>query len=199
MEILNLNQKNLPKIIKRLTKSLKQANVIVCPTDTVYGLIADATNKKAVKKLFKIKKRDFKKPVPIFVKDIEMAKKLAFVNKEQEKFLKKAWPGKVTAVLKLKIVNSKLKIYGIEKKTIALRIPKYKFIQELLKRVNRPLTGTSANISGKPASTKIKEVISQFRKEKLQPDLIINAGNLKKNKPSTVIDLTLTPPTILRE
>lgn len=198
-EILKLNSETWRDTIKKSIEALKNGKILVCPTDTVYGLIADATNKKAVKKLFKIKKRDFKKAVPIFVKDIEMAKKLAFVNKEQEKFLKKAWPGKVTAVLKLKIINSKLKIYGIAKKTIALRIPKYKFIQELLKRVNRPLTGTSANISGKPASTKIKEVISQFKKEKLQPDLIINAGNLKKNKPSTVIDLTLTPPTILRE
>jgi L-threonylcarbamoyladenylate synthase len=185
--------------LKTAVDAIKRGRVLVCPTDTVYGLVCDATNKKAVEKLFKIKKRNLKKPVPIFVQDIKAAKKLVYIDEKQEKFLKKVWPGKVTAVLnKLKVKSEKLKVYGVDKKTIGLRIPKYKFILELLKRTNKPLTGTSANISGKPASTKIKEVIKQFENQKYQPDLIISAGNLPKSRPSKVVDLTGQKMIILR-
>lgn len=194
------------KIVNQAVQELKKGKVIICPTDTVYGLIADATNKKAVEKIFKIKKRPKKKPLPIFVKDIKMAKKLAEIDRNQEKFLKKVWPGKITVVLKLKIKNYfkiknlKFKIYGIDRDTIALRAPKYKLVLNLIKKLNRPLIGTSANISGKPPSTKIKEVLEQFtlRRAEGQPDLIISAGNLPKSKPSKVIDLRTSPPKILR-
>jgi L-threonylcarbamoyladenylate synthase len=174
--------------IKKAAESVKKGEILVCPTDTVYGLIADAANKKAVERLFKIKKRNPRKPVPIFVKDIKMAKKLVYIDKNQGKFLKKVWPGKVTVVLKRK--KSKIKAYGADSKTIALRIPNYRFLNILLEKLNRPLTGTSANVSGYPASTKIKEIIDQFKNKKHQPDLIIDAGNLAKGQPSAVIDLT---------
>lgn len=193
MQTLKINQKNLKEIIG----VIRQGKVIVCPTDTVYGLIANATNKKAVEKIFKIKRRLLKNPIPIFVKDLKTAKKLAEINKKQEKILKSVWPGKVTVVLKRK--KTKIKLYGVDKRTIALRIPKYKLIAELLEKLNLPLTGTSANISGKSPSTKIREVISQLRNQKDQPDLVIDTGSLPKGKPSKVLDLTVWPPKILRQ
>ena len=197
MLILKVDQRNLKTTVTIMIESIEQGEVVVCPTDTVYGLIADATNEKAVKKLLKIKKRNTQKPIPIFVKDIKIAKKFALINKNQEKFLKKVWPGKVTVVLKRK---GKLpRILFRNKKTIGLRIPDYKIINQLLLIINRPLTGTSANISGQPPSTKIKEVISQFKNQKFQPDLIIDAGNLPKSKPSIVLDLTTSPTKILRK
>ena len=195
MKIIKINQKNFQKIVKIIERSIKQGKIMVLPTDTVYGLVCDATNKKAVGKLFKIKKRPKNKPIPIFVKDIKIVKKIAKIDKTKEKILKSVWPGKTTVVLNRK---GETKLYGVDKKTIALRIPKYKLINELLKRLNLPFTGTSANISDRPASTKIRQVIDQFKKEKIQPDLIIDAGNLPKNKPSTVIDLTISLPKILR-
>lgn len=177
-------------IIEKVGKIIKKGGVIICPTDTVYGLVCDATNKKAVDEVFKIKKRPKSKPLPIFVKDLKMAKELAGINNDQEKFLEKVWPGAVTAILK----SQKQK-----NKTIGLRIPNYKLLLDLVKQLNRPLTGTSANISGQPATTKIKEVLKQFDGRKYQPDLVIDAGNLPKSKPSKVIDLTVTPFKILRK
>jgi len=191
MQTLKIKQINLKEIVK----SIKQGKVIICPTDTVYGLIADATNKKAVKKIFRIKKRSLKKPIPIFVKDLKQAKKLAKINEKQKKILKSIWPGKATVVL---VRKERKKLYGVDKKTIALRIPKYKIINDLLKKINKPLTGTSANISGKPPSTEIKEVVRQFKNQKSRPDFIIDAGDLPKNKPSIVLDLRFSPPKILR-
>jgi L-threonylcarbamoyladenylate synthase len=195
MKILKTDQENFNQLVEKTVKAIKNGRVIVCPTDTVYGLIADATNKKAVEKIFKIKKRPKNKPVPIFIKDISAAKKLAKINEKQEAFLKSVWPGKITIVLKRK----KSRLYGVDKKTIALRIPKYGLLLSLAKQLNCPLTGTSANISGRPASTKIKEVIEQFKNQKQKLDLVIDAGNLKPAKPSKVINLTSLKPKILRK
>ena len=192
MQTLKINQKNLKEIIG----VIRQGKVIVCPTDTVYGLIANATNKKAVEKIFKIKRRLLKNPIPIFVKDLKTAKKLAEINKKQEKILKSVWPGKVTVVLKRK--KTKIKLYGVDKKTIALRIPNFKPVNFLLEKLNRPLVGTSANISGKLSSGDLKEVLRQFKDKKHQPDLVVDGGNLKPGRPSTVLDLTIWPPKILR-
>ncbi|MFH1582225.1 MAG: L-threonylcarbamoyladenylate synthase [bacterium] len=183
--------------IKELAGFLREGKVMVCPTDTVYGIICNANDKKAVDRLFKIKKRDRKKPIPIFIKDIKMAKSVAIINDQQEKYLKSIWPGRITAILKPKIKFPSG--IGKNKIEIGLRIPKYTLINNLLSLFNSPITGTSANISGESSSTKIKEVIFQFERQKYQPDVIIDGGNLSKNKPSTIINLTIYPSKILRK
>ena len=173
--------------LKKAIKAIREGKVLICPTDTVYGLICYFSNKRAVERLYKIKKRPKWKLLPIFVKDIKMAKKLARIDKKQEDFLRKVWPGKTTVILKSK-----------KKGTIAIRIPNHKFVLGLAKHTG-PLAESSANISGRPASTKIKDGLRQFDKQKYQPDLVIDAGNLPKAKPSKVIDLTIWPPKILRQ
>lgn len=188
MEKLKISQRNFNFIVKKAVKTIKQGGILICPTDTVYGLIANAKNKKAVKKIFEIKKRPLKKPMPVFVKNLKMAKNLAKIDKNQEKFLRKVWPGKVTAVL---YAQPKQFPKGIvEKNKIGLRIPNYKILNILFKKINFPLTGTSANISGKESSTKITDILGQFENQEHQPNLILDAGNLKKSLPSTVVDLT---------
>ena len=194
MEIVKLDS-------QKAIKALRLGMVLVCPTDTVYGLICDAANKKAVEKIYKIKKRPKNKLLPIFVKDIKMAKEFVEINPKQEKFLKKVWPGAVTVV--------------IEKNKSAFRMPNHKFVLNLVKhagplaetslvidmigRLGRPLAETSANISGQPATTKIKEVLKYFKGRKYGPDLIIDAGDLKPAKPSQVVDFTGSKPKVLRK
>ncbi len=190
MEVIKIGEINLEKILQYL----KKGKIIVCPTDTVYGLLADATNKKAVERIFKIKKRDKEKPLPIFVKDIKQARTLALIDKRQEQILKKHWPGKFTFILRIKRsvevrpprVSRLVRGRG---GTIGLRIPDYRLLNLILEKFKKPLAQTSANISGKQASIKIKEVISQFENEKFKPALLIDGGNLKKSKPSKVIDI----------
>lgn len=196
IKTLKITAKNFNKTTKKILEFIRQGRIVVLPTDTVYGLTCDAMNKKAVEKIVKIKGRAEKKPLSKFIKSINEAKKFAKINKNQEIFLKKVWPGKTTVVFKKKKGK---KIYEVGKRTIGLRIPDYKLIKILLEKINRPLIGTSANISGKPASTKIKEVINQFKGKKYQPDLVIDAGNLPKNKPSKVIDFTGKNMKILRK
>ena len=124
-----------------------------------------------------------------------MAKGLVIVDKKSEEKLKKHWPGKYTFVLNR---AEGFKLYGVDKKTIALRIPKHKFLNDLLEKINKPLVQTSVNISGKPPLSKIKEIIETFDKAENQPDLIVDAGNLPKLKSSKVIDLTVSGGKVLR-
>src|SRR3990167_7963227 len=98
MEVIKVKRGNPKAIISLATKFIRQGKVIVCPTDTVYGLIGDAKNKKAVAKIFKIKKRSWQKPLSLFIEDLAMAKSVAKIDKVQEKFLKKVWPGQMIAL-----------------------------------------------------------------------------------------------------
>jgi len=196
MRLLKVVPQNFEKQIEEIITVIREGKIIICPTDTVYGLVCQANSKETVKRLFEIKKRSFTKPIPVFVKDIKTVKRVANITNRQERFLNKVWPGKVTVVLKAKksfpegIVSSENKI--------GIRIPNYPFLNVLLDTLKIPLTATSANISGKPASTEIRKVIGQFKNQKHQLDFVIDAGNLKSSQPSTVIDLTYSEPKILR-
>jgi L-threonylcarbamoyladenylate synthase len=189
MKIIKINfQKPEKKIIEETVKVIKKGGAVIVPT---------ALNEKADKSLFLIKKRLFNKPFSVFVKDFEMAEKLACINGKTEKILKKFWPGQITFILKKKKIIPNF--LTADKKTTGLRIPDCLIIKNLFNFLNFPLIGTSANISGKPASGEIKKIIKQFQSEKNKPDLILDAGNLPESKPSTIVDLTLSAPKVLRK
>ena len=195
--IIKVNFRNPEKeVIKKAVGIIKNGGLVVIPTDTVYGLLADARNKKAVEKIFKIKKRSKMKPIAIFVKDIKTGKKYAFNDRKQEEFLKKNWPGKITVILKSK--NNLSEGVMAKNKTIGIRIPDCKLVNLLLEKMNFPLAQTSANISGGEATTKIREVLEQFAGKRITPDLIIDAGDLSNNRPSKIVDLTQEKPLIIR-
>lgn len=183
METIKPSIKNFPLIVKFLL----DGGVVIFPTDTVYGFLADASNKRAVNKIYKIKNRPKSKPLPVFVSSIKTAKELAEIDKEKEKTIKKYWPGKYTFVLNSK--NSK--------KTIALRIPKYKPLNYLLNKIKKPLVQTSVNISGDEALRLSKEIINTFKNKK--EILFVDGGNLPNRKSSTIIDLTKDKKIILRK
>lgn len=154
--------------VKKAAEIIKKGGVVVYPTDTVDGLGANALDEKAVKKVFEIKKRDFKKPISIIVRDIEMAKKVASFGKDVEKILEKILLGPVTVILYKKKILPDILTGGSKK--IGIRIPDCEFTKALMEKIDFPITTTSANISGKPI----------------------------KGQASTVIDLTGAKPKILR-
>jgi L-threonylcarbamoyladenylate synthase len=175
---------------------IKKGQVIIYPTDTVYGLGVNALDEKAVKKIFEIKGRDFNKPISIIVKSIEMAKEMANFGKDIEKILEKILPGPVTVILYKKKILPNILTGGSKK--IGLRVPDYKFTQILMENLDFPITTTSANISGEPSSGNIKDILNQFKNQKSKPVLILDAGTLPEKQPSTVLDLTGPEPKILR-
>lgn len=196
MRILKVSHTIEEGTLKKILAALKKGNVLAFPTDTVYGFVGDARNPKTLRKIFQIKQRDLKKPIGIFVKDITMAKRFAKVSLLQEKFLKKVWPGKVTAVL-----ASKHKLPKILEKEgkIGLRVPNYKLLGIVFAEYPWPLAQTSANIAESPSIMNGKRIATVFAKRKHKPDLVIDAGKLETSKPSTVVDLTGPTQRIIRK
>ncbi len=195
MEIISLTPKNFQAAVETASRAIKKGGVIIAPTDTVYGLLADATNEKAVARLYAVKHRPLDRFLPIFVKSISMAKKLAKASAKNEKILEEKWPGKFTFIFNRNMAG---KIFGVDKNTVALRIPAHPFIASLSETLNIPLTGTSANVSGQHSSTEIDKVIAQFENSEPKPDLIINAGDLPESQASAIIDLTGEKPKKIR-
>jgi len=203
MKIIKISKTVLAEAIKVINRG----GVIVCPSDTVYGLVCDAGNKKAVEKIFKIKKRPKTKPLGVFVRDIKMARRVAVIDERAKKFLKRNTPGKITVILKKRPNSGLAKLVGTqparsasrnEVDTVGIRIIKDKFINELLDNFGKPLAQTSANVFSQPFSTKIGEVLKQFENIESKPDLVIDAGDLPKSRPSAIIDLTYNKVKILR-
>ncbi len=175
---------------------VRSGGVIIYPTDTLYGLGADATSAEAVDRVFKIKKRPETKPIPVIVSDLDWAKRLAIIDKKTEAILSNVWPGGVTVVLQQKFRLPSSVTAG--KRTIALRIPHYKLAYYLSQQIDRPLTATSANISGELPSHRISDILAQFADQEFQPDLVLDAGDLAVSEPSTILDLSDREPKISR-
>lgn len=197
MEIININPKN-PEMeyLEVAIEVLKRGGVVAYPTDTVYGLGTNALRPECVERLFKIKKRPASKPVPVMIRDMEMAKKIAYLNSRKIKIMSAVWPGPVTVVVeKRNILPDNL---TANQKTIGLRIPDYEITKLLMGKLNFPLTTTSCNLSGEEPISDSQEIFYLFKKSYPRPDLILDAGRLEESPPSTVLDLTGLKPKILR-
>ena len=177
-KINNLQQAN--KAINLAVKILKNSGVAVFPTETAYGLAADFTDKIAIEKIFKIKQRKRKKLLPIIASDINMVKKYFNFDKNSLILAKKYWPGPLTLILNEK--NKKVS------DGVAVRVSDNKIANQMAKKLGRPITATSANISGQDLCYNIKCVIKQFKNNKIKPDIFLDTGTLPKNPPSTIID-----------
>lgn len=179
-------------IIKEMVQIIKNGGVVVYPTDTVYGLGANALNPRAVLKIFKIKKRSLNQPLPVIVSGLKMAEKLAFINNDARKLIGAFWPGSLTIIMDKKPVLPSIVVSGGS--SVGLRMPNHTIPLMMLKTSKLPLVATSANIHGKPDPIDAKDIIKQIGKE---VDLIFDCGKTK-GKPSTIVDLTKVPPLIVR-
>jgi len=157
---------------------LHRGGLIIYPTETSYGIAADATNCNAIKKIDRLKKRAGKF-MPIIVSDMKMAGKYIVLNADIKKLMKKFMPGPLTLVAKKKNMRTARLLGGF-------RIPANEFALKLVKKFGKPITATSANMSGKPQIYEISEIKKIFSGK---IDLIIDAGSLPRRKPSTVYDI----------
>ena len=190
--------KETPESISKAVEVLRKEGLVIYPTETLYGIGADATNLKAIGKLSKYKQRPYGKPYSVAVVDQKMAEEYVFLNKTAESLYKTFLPGPVTIVSKGKHKVAK----GVESETgtLGIRIPDYPFVLEMVKKLGRPITATSANASYQKRPYQISdilEVISEKQKDLI--DLIIDAGKSPQREPSTVIDTTLDDLAILRQ
>lgn len=185
-----------PQAEEKTLAVLKAGGVVVIPTDTVYGLSCDATNEAAIQKIFFLKSRSQEKSLPIFVSDKAMLERVARLTDITSSIVFQFWPGALTAILAAQPVLPAALHPGTP--AVGVRIPKYPFLLEVIEKFGKPIVGTSANISGKGAHTHIENMLRDFRGAS-DLDLIIDAGDLPDNLPSTVVDFTKSRPVMLRE
>ena len=183
------------KILTRAVEILAEGGIIAYPTETFYGLGADATNQKAIEKIFTVKGRDFKNPVSLIIGQTEDIYPLVQNIPESAKKLMAAfWPGALTIVFQASNKISPLLTAGSGK--IGLRVSSHPIALKIVQKLKRPLTATSANLSGAPECTRASEVAEQIG-DKI--DAIVDWGKTEGDKASTIIDVTCDPPVILRE
>ena len=180
--------------IKKSKYFLNKGECIAIPTETVYGLAANAYSDRATSKIFKLKKRPKTNPLIVHYVSLKMLEKDCDLNKNFFKLFRKFSPGPITFVLKLK-KNSKIsKNVTNNKKTLAVRFPKHKMARKLLKKLNYPLAAPSANISTKISSVSPEDVKDEFGKK---IKFVLNGGRSKIGLESTIINL-VSKPEILR-
>ena len=190
--------KNDKGVIDSAIRILKRGGLIVYPTETLYGIGADATNPKAIEKLTEYKERPLGKPYSVAVTDQKMAEEHVELNSAAKNLYKEFLPGPLTIISRGKHKLAK----GVESEagTLGIRIPDYKLTAEIVKKFGKPITATSANASYKKRPYAISDVLDNIsEKQKSLIDLIIDAGELPHNDPSTVIDTTLDDPVTLRQ
>ena len=189
MQVVKFTTQNQQEVIEITLAALKEGGLVVFPSDTVYGLLADATNPEAVTKLLEFKERKPGQAISIFVANKKIAEKYVRLNQNGLNVVKNLLPGPFTVIAKSKH-QTDLRLEA-ENGTLGIRIPDVPLILRLVAAFGRAVTATSANLSGQPA---VYSIPSLFRtlsaKKKSLLSLVIDAGNLSKNKPSTVIDTT---------
>jgi len=178
--------------IKIVRIAMKEGSIIIYPTDTVYGIGANVFDEKAILKVFSIKKRALNKPLSICISRIEDIKQVAQMDVRAETVIRNLLPGPFTIILKKNDNISSLLTAGSDK--IGIRIPDNSICMDLSKEF--PITSTSANLSGYDIPESVEGVLKQLGSS---IDIMMDAGICKHGIPSTVIDMTVYPPKVLRE
>ena len=190
--------KNKEEAILKAIETLKNGGLIIYPTETCYGLGGDATNPKALAKLLAYKKYRGSKPISIAVSDKQMANEYVELNEMANNLYDNYLPGPLTVIsmskgaLQSPVVSS----HG----AVGVRIPAYTFTQELISKYGKPITATSANVSYRSTPYSIEKLVKDLPKKSLELiDLFLDAGELPKNPPSTVLDTTMNELSVLRQ
>ena len=179
--IIKVKETSLEEIASIAADYLKKGKLIIYPTETCYGLGADALNKEAVKKVHDTKRQSYEKPISVIVPDVEVAAKFGELDEKTKRLVKKFMPGPLTLIVKkIKEIPDLL-----SKETIAFRISSNEIANMIAKEFDSGITATSANLHGEKEIYDSCEVIEKFNGK---VDLIIDAGTLEENKPSTIYD-----------
>jgi len=181
--------------IDKAAALIKKGGFVVFPTSSFYGLGTDACNAEAVDRVFRAKKRDPQKPILILVASLaDVASLVRSIPKTATRLMEAFWPGSLTLVFgAADLLPSNLTGYTGQ---IGIRLAGHPVASALARAVGGPITGTSANLSGKGSCTAVAHLDLPIRD---QVDLALDAGGLAGGKGSTVVDVTSDPPKILRQ
>ena len=184
-----------PDIIHEAAVVIQKGGVVTYPTGGLYGLGADALNASAIKRVYAIKQRPADKPLLILIgRRSEVAEWAHPISMAAERIMARFWPGGVTLVFEAKSALPAELTAGTGK--IGIRLPGHPVAAALVRRVGRPVTGTSANISGRKGPSESPHADPAIADH---VDLMLDAGKLQGGAGSTVVDVTVDPPMVLRQ
>lgn len=198
MIVVDYAPKNHVLIMHALTLALRSGKVIAFPTETSYGLAADATNLAAVKRVYKIKGRQFKKPVAIIAATTYQAGKVVRLGVMAKKIAKQFWPGPLTLVLPVVSKTAANKLLSAGTGFLGVRVSSAPIAEALTHHLQKPITATSANVSGQPDCYSAQAVIDQYKNQKIKPDIIIKVMSHSKLSPSTIVKIEKNAYSVLR-
>ena len=182
-----------PQLIDQAVQLLRDGGVVAFPTDTVYGVGADPLQPEAVRRLYRIKGRPDNKPIAILVGSIEDAARVAQnLPTTFSRLAHRFWPGGLTLIVEARDLPPEITAGG---STVGVRMPDHPLTLELLRGFGGPIATTSANRSGEPPATSAEEVNAQLGD---RVNLIVDGGDTITRVASTVLDLSVSPPQILR-
>lgn len=171
--------------VDQAVEALRSGGVIVFPTETSYGIGADATNEAAVARIFEIKKRDLGKALPILIPK-GSAQNFVLVNDAAMALMSTYWPGPLNVILPV-AADSPVASTCSSNGTQSVRESSHPFAATMVERFGRPVTATSANISGQDAIYSVEEVLKVFENAGEKPDFVVDAGALPPTPPSTTV------------
>lgn len=189
--IKNLQEDN--EWISEAANIIKDGGIVAFPTETVYGLGANALNEEAVKKIFEAKGRPQDNPLIVHVADKDISNIVTEVTPLAQKVIDRFWPGPITIILNKKDIIPDVTSAGL--KSIGIRMPSDKIAQELIKKSNVPIAAPSANISGRPSPTDVERCVEDLEG---RVDYILGGPKSIVGVESTILDCTVDPPVILR-
>jgi L-threonylcarbamoyladenylate synthase len=180
--------------MKIAAEFIRNSGLVAFPTETVYGLGANALNAEAVLDLFKAKNRPLDNPPIVHIGDLKDVHMLVEeVPDEAERFMKAFWPGPLTLIFRRSEIVPKVTVAGLN--TIAIRMPRHNVALTLIRKSGCPISAPSANLAGKPSPTLAKHVLDDLRG---RIDAVLDGGPTHVGIESTVLDLTVDPPQVLR-
>ena len=185
------------KVLEHAARLINKGEVVVCPTDTGYAFSTNALDTRAIAKVFGLKGRSFTNPIHMAVDSIQEAEKYAYVDDIARQLAKRFLPGALTLVLPKKETIPSMLVAGMN--TVGIRIPNERIILELSAKAGKPLTTTSANISGHPTPYAVDEIIKNMGDSIKGVAMILDRGQIFKRELSTIVDLTASPPQLIRQ
>ena len=194
-KVVRLDENNIDEhVISKAGNILRQGGLVVFPTETVYGLGANALDKDAVKKIFEAKGRPQDNPLIVHISKVKDIEKLVEkIPPIAQKLMDKFWPGPMTIILKKKDIIPNETSAGLD--SIGIRMPSNKIAMELISMAGVPIAAPSANLSGKPSPTDLETCVEDLDG---RVNAILGGDNSEVGVESTVIDCTIDPPCILR-
>lgn len=187
----NLNYEKL----KEPAKIIRDGGIVIFPTETVYGIGTNGLDEKAIKKIYEVKQRSFNKPISLLVNNIEMVNKIAKnISKLEYKIMESFFPGPLTIILEKRDIIPN--ILTANTNTVGIRMPSGKIAKKLIEYAGVPIATPSANISGRPSGTNIRDIQKDFEGK---VDYFIDNGESKLGVPSTIVKVINDEVHILRE